>query len=66
MSKEPKSELEKAAARETKTPLLKDFLFFLLYNKRWWLTPILVVLLLLSLLLLLATSGVAPFIYTLF
>jgi Family of unknown function (DUF5989) len=60
------SDLEKAGRDESRTPLLKDFLFFLLYNKKWWLTPILIILLLLSLLLLLSTTAAAPFIYTFF
>jgi hypothetical protein len=63
---QPESELEKATARQSRTPLLLDFLYFLRQNKKWWLVPILVVLLLMSVLLLLSTSAAAPFIYTLF
>jgi hypothetical protein len=46
--------------------LFSDFWHFLLTNKKWWLVPILFLLFVLSLLILLSSSGVAPFIYTLF
>jgi len=62
----PVSELEKAAREESRTPLVKDFLVFLLREKRWWLAPIVIVLLLLSLLTLVSSSAIAPFIYSLF
>ena len=54
------------ASREVKTGFLAEMVGFLKDNKRWWLTPIVVVLLLLGVLLLLASTGAAPFIYTLF
>ncbi len=42
-------------------------LFSFLWQRRlWWLIPIVVMLVLLSVLLILGSSGVAPFIYTLF
>ena len=66
LEEHPKSDLEKAAAEVSRTPLLKDFWFFLRQNKKWWMLPILIVLLLMSLLLLLSTTAAAPFIYTLF
>ncbi len=66
MDEHVESELGRAARDESRVPLLKDFLYFLLYNKKWWLIPILIVLLLLSLVLLLSTTAAAPFIYTLF
>jgi hypothetical protein len=44
-----------------------EVLVFLWQRKLWWLIPMVVVLLLFGLLLIFATtSGVAPFIYTLF
>ncbi|MCA9136592.1 MAG: hypothetical protein KDB00_07530 [Planctomycetales bacterium] len=46
--------------------ILREFVWFLRYNKKWWLTPIIVVLLLLVGLAFLTTSPAAPFIYTLF
>jgi hypothetical protein len=60
------NDLERAAREESRTPLVKDFLFFLLREKRWWLTPIVIILLLLSLLTLVSSSAIAPFIYSLF
>lgn len=66
MEQRPPQDLKQAAQEDIHPNLLKDFWFFLRCNKKWWLLPILVVLLLLSLLMLLTTSGVAPFIYTLF
>ncbi|MGH7174053.1 MAG: DUF5989 family protein [Gemmataceae bacterium] len=63
---EPSNDLERAAQKESRTPLLKDFCYFLLTNKKWWLLPILIVLLALSLLMLLSSTAIAPFIYTLF
>jgi hypothetical protein len=44
-----------------------ELLFFLWSNKRWWLVPMVAVLFAVALLLLLGqSSGIAPFIYTLF
>jgi hypothetical protein len=60
------NELDKAAAEESRTPLLVDFLYFLAHNKKWWLLPIVGILLLLSVLMLLSGGAAAPFIYTLF
>ena len=47
--------------------IIGEFLKFLWARKWWWLVPMVVVLLLLGFLLVFAsTSGVGPFIYTLF
>jgi hypothetical protein len=46
--------------------LLAEFVEFLKHNKKWWLLPILVMVGLFGVLLALASTGVAPFIYTLF
>ncbi|QEF96993.1 hypothetical protein Mal15_10230 [Stieleria maiorica] len=46
--------------------ILREFIWFVKYNKKWWLTPILVVLLLLVVLAFVTSSPAAPFIYTLF
>ncbi len=54
------------ASREAKTGFVAEMIGFLRDNKRWWLTPIVIVLLLLGALLILASTGAAPFIYTLF
>ena len=62
---EPKDRFETLA--DQKDPgLLREFLWFLRYNKKWWLTPIVVILLLLVALAFVTTSPAAPFIYTLF
>jgi hypothetical protein len=47
--------------------ILKEFWAFVKARKRYWLVPIIVVLVVLGVLLVLAeTTGLAPFIYTLF
>jgi len=53
-------------ANEASIGLVAEFFHFLLNSKKWWLTPILLVLVLLGLFTVLASSGAAPFIYTLF
>ena len=53
-------------AEQSQIGLVAEFIDFLRYNKKWWLTPIILVLLLVGLLILLASTGTAPFIYTLF
>jgi hypothetical protein len=51
----------------TNTGVAGEVLYFLWQRKLWWLIPMVAVLLLFGLLLIFATSsGVAPFIYTLF
>ena len=69
MSKQSRHDFEKAAAESRAaggTGLLRELWDFLRDNKKWWLLPILVLLLLLGLLTVLASTGLAPFIYTLF
>jgi hypothetical protein len=62
---QPRSEFERAA-ESCGGNLLTDFWHFLRQNKKWWLIPLLIILLLLSALIVLSSSGIAPFIYTLF
>ena len=66
MEQKPPNELEQAADDEGRPNLIKDFWYFLLYNKKWWLLPILIILLGVSALMWLSTTSVAPFIYSLF
>ena len=67
MSDKPVSEFEKAVAEGAgRGGPVGEFWRFLRHNKKWWLIPILVVLLSFGVLLLLASTGAAPFIYTLF
>jgi hypothetical protein len=53
-------------ANEPEASLLVELYDFLKYNKKWWLLPILLLLGLLGVLAALATTGAAPFIYTIF
>ncbi len=64
----PRSDAEQFArqAGERSSGLLVEFIDFMRVNKKWWLTPILLALLLVTALIVLASTGAAPFIYTLF
>jgi hypothetical protein len=54
-------------AEQSSPGFIAEFFDFLLHNKKWWLIPIVVVLLGLGLLVVaVGSSGLAPFIYTLF
>lgn len=66
MKKNQPSAFEKAAAEQTSNGFLSDLWYFLRTNKKWWLIPILAVFLIAGLLVLLSSTGLAPFIYTLF
>jgi len=46
--------------------IVLEYLAFVRHSKKWWLAPIVFFLFLLGLLLILGSSGVAPFIYTIF
>jgi len=61
----PKSEFE-AASEEKRLSLHQEFWVFITENKAWWMIPILLVLSFVGVLLMLASTGAAPFIYTLF
>lgn len=63
--REPKTDFEEAG-QEKQLSLAQEFLLFVAENKKWWLIPILLVLGLVGLLVVLASTGAAPFIYTLF
>lgn len=65
MKESEKTEFEKAADKEGGS-LWGDLLGFLKESKKWWLVPLVVVMLILALLIFLSSTGVAPFIYTLF
>jgi Family of unknown function (DUF5989) len=65
MKKQPASDFEKAAA-QPQGGFISEFWGFLKTNKKWWLLPIIAVFLILALLILLSSTGLAPFIYTLF
>jgi len=46
--------------------ILGELLSFLWQRKLWWLIPVVVLLVAFSVLLILGSTGIAPFIYTLF
>ena len=60
-----KSQFE-AASEEQQLSLFQEFRIFIVENKAWWMIPILLVLSFVGVLLVLASTGAAPFIYTLF
>jgi Family of unknown function (DUF5989) len=60
-------EFERAAAEHGRRGLVSDLWGFMKENKKWCLLPLLVTLLVFGLLIFLSSSsGLAPFIYTLF
>jgi hypothetical protein len=61
----PRNEFEKAGEGQPLS-LTAEFWLFITENKKWWLIPILLVFALLGVLILLASTGAAPFIYTIF
>jgi hypothetical protein len=65
MKQDKLSEFE-SAAEQSRTGFVGELWAFLKSNKKWWMLPIIVFLLLLGLLVLLSSTGLAPFIYTLF
>jgi hypothetical protein len=60
-----KSQFE-AASEEQQLSLFQEFRISIVENKAWWMIPILLVLSFVGVLLVLASTGAAPFIYTLF
>jgi hypothetical protein len=66
MDKTSPNKFEEAAAAQAGGNFMSDLWGFLKANKKWWLLPILIVFLIFGLLILLSSTGIAPFIYTLF
>jgi hypothetical protein len=67
MSDPKENEFERAAAEQGRGGILSDLWGFMKQNKKWWLLPLLLTLLVFGLLIFLSSSsGLAPFIYTLF
>lgn len=56
----------KQASQQSNPSWIWELLGFIGENKKWWMIPIFVVLGLVGLLVALASSGAAPFIYTVF
>ncbi len=53
-------------AQQADLGFMREFVLFLRDNKKWWLVPLIGALLSIGLISVLASSGAAPFIYTLF
>jgi len=66
MSDPKKSEFEKAAAEQESVGFFTELWLFMSENKKWWLLPLIMVLLIFAVLVVLSSTGLAPFIYTLF
>lgn len=64
MKKESRSAFQKAADSKSGGSFLGDFWDFIKTNKKWWLIPIVVLFVAFALLILLSSTGLAPFIYT--
>lgn len=54
------------AGGQRRDSLFADYLHFLKRTRKWWLVPLIVILLLFGVLFVLASTGAAPFVYTLF
>ena len=54
------------AADLERTTLVADFIDFVRDTRKWWIIPIVGILLILGGLITLASTGAAPFVYTLF
>lgn len=54
------------ATQQGQRGIVGEFMGFMGENAKWWLTPFLIVFAVLALLVVLASTGAAPFIYTLF
>lgn len=65
MTSDPRKEFE-AEAQRTDEGVVRSLFRLLRANKKWWLLPVFVVLLLLVLVVFLGSTGIAPFVYTLF
>ena len=61
----PKTEFEQAGD-DKPLSIVQEFWLFIVGNKVWWMVHIFVVLGIMGVLVLLASTGAAPFIYTLF
>jgi uncharacterized protein DUF5989 len=53
-------------AEEAQQSFVKEVWYLIASDKRWWLAPIVVAIAILGVLVMLSSTGVGPFIYTLF
>ena len=65
MTDQQKTEFEKMG-EEKQLTLLQEFAVFIMENKKWWLIPILAVMFFVGLVVVLSSTGLAPFVYTIF
>ena len=66
MPEPEENKFKEAGNQSGNSPLIKEFLDFLMHSKKWWMLPILIIMLLFGILIILGGTGAAPFIYTLF
>lgn len=66
MKKRDRSEFEKAASAYSRGSFVGELWVFMKNNKKWWLLPIIITFLILTTLVFFSSTGLAPFIYTLF
>ena len=66
MKRHEPTDFEKAASARSRGGFFAEFWSFLKSNKKWWLLPVIIVFLILAALIFLSSTGLAPFIYTLF
>jgi hypothetical protein len=66
MKRHEPTAFEKAASTRSSGGFFAEFWSFLKTNKKWWLLPVIIVFLILATLIFLSSTGLAPFIYTLF
>lgn len=55
-----------SAGQAGRRSFVSDYIYWLKTNKKWWMLPLLLLLLTFGALMILASTGAAPFIYTLF
>jgi hypothetical protein len=60
-----REEFDRAAAAP-RPSMARELWDWMKHNRKWWLLPVLAALLVAGLLMVLASSGVGPFVYTLF
>lgn len=52
--------------QEQRTGMLADFMYLLKNNRKWWMLPLILVFIAFGIFMVLSSTGVAPFIYTVF
>ena len=65
MTDDDKKDFE-SLAKSKRSGLVMEFVDYLKDNKKWWLTPVLIFFLLFGLLVLFTSTGIGPYLYTLF